>query len=293
MTKTHTCSACKNAEHAVIKKCGTSSWYLCKTCSFLHCHPLSNELFAKIASKFKNEWGFAGNGNNLQFEKAYKAKVQNQKRAWEVFTSKVDIMPSSQFLDFGSADGAMLEFFSQININAVGLEPSGPNVSFSKSRGHTVINGYLEEDTFPSNTFNVIFAQDSLHFLPNIGKTFQIFRNILHEKGIIVCRGKQYHFSGLKPLEHLIEYRRVCYLSKTSIYNILSIYGFKVEYYRNRLGDFMVIARKVHSPLPLAGNHLKEKAILSVLPFTDPILFYFRQLAIFFTKRIKSLFSKN
>ena len=159
-------------------------------------------------------------------------------------------MPSSKVLDFGSADGTMLEFFSQININAVGLEPSGPNASFSKSKGHTVINGYLEEDTFPSNAFDVIYIQDSLQLLPNIGKTFQIFHNILHEKGTIMCRDKQYHFSGLKPWE-VLSHCYPCFLSKTSISNILSIYGFKVEYYRNRLGDFMLIAKKVHSPLIL------------------------------------------
>ena len=83
-------------------------------------------------------------------------------------------MPSSKVLDFGSADGAMLEFFSQININAVGLEPSGLNVSFSKSRGHTVINEYLEEDTFPSNTFNVIFTQETHYtFFQTLVKPFR------------------------------------------------------------------------------------------------------------------------
>ena len=292
MSKTLTCPVCNNTEHAVIKKYGTSCWYLCKTCSFLHCHPLSKELFTKIASKYNTKWGFAGSNNNLEYEKTYKAKVQNQKKAWKLFTSKINIMPSSKVLDFGSADGTMLEFFSQININAVGLEPSGPNASFSKSKGHTVINGYLEEDTFPSNAFDVIYIQDSLQLLPSIGKTFQIFHNILHEKGIIMCREKQYHFSGLRPWK-AISHCYPCYLSKTSMSNILSIYGFKVEYYRNRLGDFMLIAKKVHSPLPITGSYLKEKVILSVLPFSDPILSCFRQLAIFFAKRIKPFLKNN
>ena len=42
--------------------------------------PPSNELLVQISSKFNNAWGFAGNGKNLQFEKTYKTRVQNQKR---------------------------------------------------------------------------------------------------------------------------------------------------------------------------------------------------------------------
>jgi|GEM_PF-3916127 len=275
------CPLCGNPRHAKIKQLKTTSWLLCKFCCFLYCHPPS-KVAENIANKFEAQWGKG---------KDFETQVQERKRIWESFIHRCGSIDKDKInvLDFGSGEGEMLEHLSRTGIKATGLEPSEKGASFSRENGHKVINGFLEKDTFEPETFNIIVIQNMVHYLPKAGETFKILSHILEDNGMIFWQEKQYHFSGLLPWNNLSESNCYSYFSKTSVLNLLSFNGFEVEHYHDRMGEFLLVARKSKVSKPVIKKYFQERLILFLLPATDPLFHYLRRLALFAYRKLLAM----
>lgn len=90
-------------------------------------------------------------------------------------------------LDIGSATGIYLKAMQDRGWQATGLEPSEYAAHYAINHLKlNVIHGYLEQDTFPANQFDLITLWDVFEHLPNPTESLEIIHKILKPGGVLL-----------------------------------------------------------------------------------------------------------
>lgn len=88
-------------------------------------------------------------------------------------------------LDVGCASGAMLAMLQARGWKVTGVEISGPEAAYCKSRGLDVKNLPLEENHFPDHHFDVVLASHLIEHLNNPGLFIRETKRILKPQGYL------------------------------------------------------------------------------------------------------------
>lgn len=156
--------------------------YRCQECStfFLHPQP-TNEQLAKAY-----DGSYYGEGEskfNPIVEKVidYFRKRNAQKMA-RLFGG------SGKVVDVGCGNGNFLHYLGQEgNFELVGIEPEGASADrAAKYSEIQLIRGFLEEDTFETNSIDAITLIHVYEHLPNPRQSLDIFQRILKKEGTLL-----------------------------------------------------------------------------------------------------------
>ena len=149
------CRMCGSHELTSIKKLPKMSWLLCKKCLYLHRHPLLADYDGIFVDSEQYNYG----AESIESEERFLIEVGQAGQSWEYFPKRVDLPSSFTVLDFGSGPGYTLEYLKSVGIEANGIEPSKSTSTYSVAKGHSVLNGYLNQESFPDSYFDVVYIR--------------------------------------------------------------------------------------------------------------------------------------
>ncbi len=119
-----------------------------------------------------------------------------------------------KLLDVGASSGAYVKAAIDSNWEAYGVELSSAAVKFAKGHwGVDLLQGTLEENHFPDNSFDVITLMHTLEHLPSPLQTLREIKRILKRRGVLYvavpniasykARRLKEKWWPLMPVEHL------------------------------------------------------------------------------------------
>jgi len=102
-------------------------------------------------------------------------------------------LPPAKVLEIGCAHGGFLGILQLMGYDVVGLELSDWVAEFAKSTFNIpVFKGPLEEQQFPSKTFDVIILMDVLEHLPDPRTTLKACLKVLKPEGFLLIQTPEY-----------------------------------------------------------------------------------------------------
>lgn len=90
----------------------------------------------------------------------------------------------NRMLDVGCGAGSLLSAAVKLGWNAEGLEVSAPAVEFLRQKGYSVRQGYLENQDYPDNYFDVVTASEILEHVDNPLEFLTEIKRILRPGGL-------------------------------------------------------------------------------------------------------------
>lgn len=164
----------------------------------------------------------------------------------------------AKVLDVGTAGGGFLEAARQFGYDAVGLEPSEFMVEQGNQRGLNIIAGTLDDDLFPSASFDMVCLWDVLEHLADPKAALQAVHKILKPDGVLLINypdiGTQVAKLAGKNFWWILSVHLV-HFNKQSITKVCDLTGFEVFHYQPYWQT-------------LEFGYLEEMAIILKVPFS-------------------------
>jgi len=263
------CPICKSRD--LTKFWAMSGYKLarCRTCGMVWDYfPPENLLFQYSESYFNNDNPKGGYANYFE------GMVVNKKTFSDRLKKIERKFGKGKLLDVGCALGDSLLEARRLGWKETeGLEVSEYAYRFAKKRRLKVTRGHLRQDTFDSNTFDIVTYQDVIeHIADPVGELKKVFR-ILKPGGIIyivtpdiggfwarLLGPMWYHY---KPIEH------VSYFSQKTIRKALNLTGFiNLETYETyHVLSLEYIINRMRWYIPFLFEAMLK--IIRVTPFRD------------------------
>lgn len=187
------CPVCRAPDFSPYLRSNDHQIVKCRSCQILFVNPRPSESYIK--GLFSEEY------------------IDNDKRVEEDFTSwrqaslkrearrLQQILPSGgRLLDIGTASGAFLgEFKDAPHWRVEGLEPSRFAAKRATARyGVPVHPGFLHDQQFPAESFDVVTSLDALCFHPNPRRDMEEIARILKPSGLLAIEIPGLRFRMLK-----------------------------------------------------------------------------------------------
>jgi len=149
-----------------------NAWYLCRRCLLLQKKALPADQEQNVVQNTRYRADF-----KIPSFEGYEQQVVGMGFAWEDSIKKVPFSKNMKVLDFGSGDGALLEYLMRNKVDAIGLEPSQKFASYGQAKGHQVINDFLRPETFEESSFDIVNIRNSGYFSTDLYQTFSMQRS--------------------------------------------------------------------------------------------------------------------
>lgn len=104
---------------------------------------------------------------------------------------------SGRLLDVGCSHGLLIEEAGLAGFDAEGIEPSRQGVAYCQKRGLRVRHGYLSDDVFPPNSFDVIVMSHVLEHVADPTSLLKAVAKILKPQGVVCL--SQTNYQGTLP----------------------------------------------------------------------------------------------
>ncbi len=137
-----------------------------------------------------------------------------------------------RLLDVGCSHGLLLEEARLAGFDAHGVEPSRSAVQYCQNRGLNVQHGYLEVDSFPSHSFDVVVMSHVIEHVPEPVRLIEIARDILSPQGVLcLC---QTNYEGTLPKyfgkywSYWVQHEHYYHFSLQGIHTLLKAVGLQV-----------------------------------------------------------------
>jgi 2-polyprenyl-3-methyl-5-hydroxy-6-metoxy-1,4-benzoquinol methylase len=80
---------------------------------------------------------------------------------------QIEWVPGGHVLDVGCGNGEILDQYRALGWRTSGIEPGPESAELARSKGHSIITGFVEEAGLPAESFNAITLWDALEHIPN------------------------------------------------------------------------------------------------------------------------------
>ncbi len=138
---------------------------------------------------------------------------------------------SGRLLDVGCSHGLLLEEARAAGFDATGVEPSASAVAHCRGRGLAVRHGYLHEETFAGEQFDVIVLSHVVEHVPDPAALLRVAAGLLAPDGVIcLC---QTNYEGTLPRllgrrwEYWVAHEHYHHFSAHGIAHLLSRAGLR------------------------------------------------------------------
>lgn len=254
-------------------------WLLeCANCKLVTIHPrLSND---KLDKYYPDD--YIAYPSAIEDETKWHKRADRQRgvRRRCDFSIQESGKSTGTILDIGSATGIYLKAMQDKGWEAIGLEPSEYAANYAqKHLNLNIIHGYLKEDTFQANQFDLVTLWDVFEHLPNPEETLQIIRKILKPGGVLLLtlpnsKSWDRHFfknawAGWDAPRHFFIYNEEC-LTK-----LLAKHGFvfkRLKSFTNRHGSMVYSVN-----FWLKSKNISERKQKSIVTFLNS--YFFRALS--------------
>lgn len=242
----------------------------CGKCGFIHVFPFPDD--EAINNLYKKEYYVKNKPDyiNRSQEDLIWQEHWNRFRIESILSnfSKTEILG----LEIGSGPGDFLSICKEKNINILGLEPSDEAVSYSKSRGLNVFQGFLDEEFVNENLnkFDFVYISHVLEHFIDAKKSLLDIKKVLKDDGILYIvvpndfnlfqeiLSNNYNFKNwwVNPYEH------INYFTFSSLRNLLESMNFEIIDHSTSfpIDLFLMMGENYISDLNLGRKcHIKRK----------------------------------
>ncbi len=151
--------------------------FLCDKCFLVQIdeYKKSNEIF---------------NENYLYYSSFSKMWLDHAKNYVNLVLKRFELNKESLVIEIGSNDGYLLQYFQDLEISCLGIEPSSKTAKVAKEKGIKVIEDYFnvslaEKLVEQSNKADLIVGNNVLAHVPNLNDFTQGLSILLKNKGVI------------------------------------------------------------------------------------------------------------
>ena len=115
-------------------------------------------------------------------------KRLRQRRSKELKVAKKLIGSKQQLklLDIGCRTGTMVSLFDSFGLDARGIDPAAQPVEMGRSAGRKLDIGFVEQQGYASNSFDIVTMYEVIEHLPNPDVVLSEISRILRPGGILI-----------------------------------------------------------------------------------------------------------
>jgi len=189
--------------------------------------------------------------------------------------------PGRDVLDLGCGGGDLIEFFTEIGLNACGFDPSELAVSVAREKGldvyHSDFESFAAECRRQNRRFDVITLVHVLEHVPEPKALLESIRELLNEVGILVI-GVPNDFNPLQEAARsaldlepwwIIRPDHISYFDFDSLASLLQACGYEVtdRYTTFPMELFLLMGRRyTENPELGAKCHAERRSLEHALP---------------------------
>jgi 2-polyprenyl-3-methyl-5-hydroxy-6-metoxy-1,4-benzoquinol methylase len=220
----HTCGILKTLN---INEKIDSNIYKCKNCGHLFLSPvLKDELIANYYNEISSEY--------FNYEPIH-SRINEDKK---ILNRIQKIKQKGKVLEIGCGNGFFLKLFKDCGYDCTGIEPSPKAFNYAKEYNTlNVINGFLEENTFEKESFDIVLLMDVIEHLYSPNDIIKLCNKILKEGGILVILTGNVNSLNSRlwgsKWYYLYSWEHISFFNKTSISKLLNIQNFKILQYNS------------------------------------------------------------
>jgi len=186
----------------MFKKSKLYNYYVCNFCNLSFIHPMPS--LDDIKSFYPDSYMIFEPAKikklkyfeklKLKYKHGYKELLEDNSMNYllSLFTiyshENIDFIKNGKFLDIGCGNGSRLLKMKQLGWDVSGVEMSKKAYNECKKNGLNVFNSTLENTSFESNSFDVIYLSHLIEHLPNPIEVLTIVKKILKPNGLLYIK---------------------------------------------------------------------------------------------------------
>jgi len=198
-----------------------TSFVVCTDCGFMFQNPRPRyDLLMNHYEKSENASGAVY--HDVSDGSSHSIKQSDRRSFCEKYVEK---LKGGFLLEIGCSTGDFLQMLNYKNVHATGLEPSLKAVEIARKNGLDVICESLENNSFPSKSFDVICSFSVLEHLYDISGAIQNMTQMLKDRGSLILEVPD----TMKPAVQLAEFftfEHMSHFTKHTLMYFLTIHGY-------------------------------------------------------------------
>lgn len=154
-----------------------------RSCS--HCDlNLSACSSAKFSEALNKKWAIA---RTLDPEPKSMRRLRTRRyQDWNIARRLLKQSDDVRYLDVGCATGTHVQIFTDLGLDACGVDPSEQPILLGQQAGRNLYLGTLDEVNFPSESFDLISSYEVIEHVPNPVEFLKEITRVLKPGGVLI-----------------------------------------------------------------------------------------------------------
>jgi len=157
------------------------SWFPLQVFVCLGCFLVQTKILKEDLGLFQNDYAY--------FSSYSKTMLKHSKEFVNYITNRLSLNDSSRVVEIASNDGYLLQFFKEINIPCIGIEPTSSTAKIAKSKGIKVIEEFFGESLAnrmcdEDLSADLIISNNVLAHVPDINDFVSGINTLLKKDGV-------------------------------------------------------------------------------------------------------------
>jgi len=156
-----------------------------------------DEYFYDLIVGYDQETHAIGLVNNVPREEMFNENYaflsstsESMKKHFKETANKLKRYATGTVVEIGSNDGIMLEAWKELEVEAIGIEPSSNVADMSRALGHNVVTEFMNDGVvagiLDNHDVTMVYAANVSCHIENIEDYFKNIRELIGEKGVFV-----------------------------------------------------------------------------------------------------------
>jgi 2-polyprenyl-3-methyl-5-hydroxy-6-metoxy-1,4-benzoquinol methylase len=188
---------------------------------------------AQFSNALDEKWGLA---RSLDPEPKSMRRLRARRyHDWNIARRFLKQIDQVKYLDVGCATGTHVHIFTELGLDACGVDPSEQPILLGQQAGRKLFQGTLDEVHFPSESFDLISSYEVIEHIPNPVEFLTEISRVLKPGGVLIL-GTGNFDSWTRRLRHgrwdffsLLEHGgHICFYSPKTFKKIAPMMGLQL-----------------------------------------------------------------
>jgi len=145
---------------------------------------LSSCSSAQFSNALDEKWGLA---RSLDPEPKSMRRLRARRyHDWNIARRFLKQIDQIKYLDVGCATGTHVHIFTELGLDACGVDPSEQPILLGQQAGRKLFQGTLDEVHFPSESFDLISSYEVIEHIPNPVEFLIEISRVLKPGGVLI-----------------------------------------------------------------------------------------------------------